>query len=106
MCAEEELTCGCSAFSQWLGGLVQFGEDLRRVSERKVTFDSSVASHISSVCDASGVINTSDFGFSGTDIGSHSVSIVGGNWNDQTSPASVGLAWESCVSAAGVSLRI
>ncbi|EJD49786.1 hypothetical protein AURDEDRAFT_59425, partial [Auricularia subglabra TFB-10046 SS5] len=91
------------AFSQWLAGLVSFGEDLRRVSERHVSFDASIASQISSVVDASGNINIGDFGFSGSEIGSHSVTVIGGNWNDQTSPISVGLAWDSCVAAAGVS---
>lgn len=89
------------AFSQWVGGLVAFNEDLRRVSTRKVSFDSVIASHISKVVDVSGNINTADFGFLGSDIGSHSVTIVGGNWNDQTSPESVGLSWQSSITAAG-----
>jgi hypothetical protein len=88
-------------FSQWLSSLTVFNNDLRRQSSREVTFDSNIASHINNLCDSSLVINSNPFEFSGSDIGSSSVHIIGGNWNSQFSPSSVSLTWSSCQSAAG-----
>jgi len=72
-----------------------FSDDIRRESSHHVSFDSSIASHISSLVDSSGNINTNDFGFSGSDIGQHSVFVEGDNWNPATSPASVGAAFNA-----------
>jgi hypothetical protein len=92
-----------SLYTQWLGNLVNFGQDLRRTTGVPPSYDMSIAALITDVLDDSGNVKQIGFHFSGTSIGSDSVTVTGGNWNDQTSPASVQLTWETCLAAAGVS---
>jgi hypothetical protein len=88
-------------FSQWLGNLVGFGQDLRRTTSRTPTYDSQIASQLPQLVDVSGNINTAGFSWTGSSIGSHAVTIAGGNWNYQVSPSTIALTWESCLAAAG-----
>jgi hypothetical protein len=88
-------------FNQWLGNLVGFGQDLRRTTSRAPTYDSVIASQLPQLVDVSGNINTAGFSWTGSSIGSHAVTIAGGNWNQQVSPATIELTWESCLAAAG-----
>lgn len=93
-------------FSQWLGGLVNWGQDLRRINGIAPTFDSVIASQIVNVVQVDPishvqVINTHDFGFGGSSIGSNAVTVIGQNWVNEFSPQTVGFVWESAVHAAG-----
>jgi hypothetical protein len=88
-------------FSQWLGGLVNFGQDLRHVNGRLPTYDSHIASQIVNVVDVTGHINVAGFDFAGSNIGSHGVTVINNNWVQDVSPSTVGFVWESAVHAAG-----
>ncbi|KAF5360437.1 hypothetical protein D9756_004702 [Leucocoprinus leucothites] len=79
-------------FEQFHASLGLFRNDLHRTSGHQVGFDSAIAGHFSDVCLPDGSLSTDNFGFSGTDLGSHSVVVGGSNWNDATSPASVSAA--------------
>ncbi|KAJ3574717.1 hypothetical protein NP233_g1575 [Leucocoprinus birnbaumii] len=79
-------------FEQFHASLGLFSSDLHRTSGHSVGFDSSIASHFGSICNTDGSLTTSDLGFSGTDLGAHTVVVGGSNWNDATSPASVAAA--------------
>jgi hypothetical protein len=86
-------------FEQFYSSLGSFGSDLRRQSGRSVGYDSSIASHFGSIVSSSGSLSTSNFGFSGSSVGSNYVVPGGSNWNDQTSPASVGSAYSAAQAA-------
>ncbi|KAH7106642.1 hypothetical protein BKA62DRAFT_826138 [Auriculariales sp. MPI-PUGE-AT-0066] len=87
-------------YSQWLGGLVNFGQNLRHINGVVPTFDSHIASQIVNVVDVSGRINIAGFDFSGASIGSNAVTVLN-NWVQGVSPSTVGFVWESAVLAAG-----
>jgi len=87
-------------YTQFVSGISDFSSDLQRKSNRGVGYDSSVASHIGSIHDSQGNLVGNDLGFQGSDVGSNFVSPSGSNWNDQSSPSSVGNAY-SLASAAG-----
>jgi len=80
-------------FQQFHASLGLFSNDLHRVSGHSVGFDSGIAGHFGSICAADGSLSTDDFGFSGSDLGQHTVVVGGSNWNADTSPASVGSAF-------------
>lgn len=80
-------------FSQFVSGFHDFSSDLLRQSGRHVGYDSSIASHIGSIHDSEGNVVSNDLGFHGSDVGSNFVAPSGSNWNDQSSPSSVGSAF-------------
>ena len=80
-------------FQQFHASLGLFSNDLSRVSGHSVGFDSGIASHFGSICAADGSLTTDNLGFTGSDLGQHTVVVGGSNWNDGTSPASVGSAF-------------
>ncbi|KAF9449438.1 hypothetical protein P691DRAFT_565532 [Macrolepiota fuliginosa MF-IS2] len=80
-------------FQQFHASLGLFQNDLHRVSGNQVGFDSSIASHFSSIVQTDGSLSTDDFGFTGLDLGSSSTVVGGSNWNVLTSPASVSAAF-------------
>jgi len=82
-------------FQQFHASVGLFSHDLRRTSGHHVGFDSGIVSHFGDFFEADGSLSTHDFGFSGHDIGSQTVVVGGSNWNDVTSPASVGFAYSS-----------
>jgi len=86
-------------FEQFHASLGLFSGDLRRTSGRSVGFDSSIASHFSSIEESDSSLSTEDFGFSGHDLGSNYVFPTGSNWDASTSPASVGAAYSAAISA-------
>jgi hypothetical protein len=86
-------------FEQFYSSLGSFGSDLRRQSGRSVGYDSGIASHFGSIVSSSGSLSNSDLGFSGSSVGSQYVVPGGSNWNDQTSPASVGSAYSAAQDA-------
>lgn len=78
---------------------VNFGRNVRR-SGRNVppSFDLVIAqkiTQITQVINLGGNLRDLDLGFLGSDIGRNSVRIGGGNWNDATSPGSVGNAYRA-----------
>ncbi|KAF4617702.1 hypothetical protein D9613_005814 [Agrocybe pediades] len=82
-------------FEQFHASLGLFSHDLRRTSGHHVGYDSSISSHFSDICAADGSLTNDDFGFSGHDLGSHTVVVGGSNWDDSTSPSSVGAAYSA-----------
>jgi len=86
-------------FEQFYSSVGSFSDDLRHNSGRSVGYDSSIASHFGSIVSSSGSLSTSNFGFSGSSVGSHYVSPSGSNWNSRTSPASVGSAFSAAQAA-------
>lgn len=95
-------------FTQWLAGLTSWGNDLRRINGIVPTFDSSIANQIVNVVKVDPItqiqsINTNDFGFFGSQIGGHAVTVLGHNWVNEHSPQNVGFVWNSAISAAGLS---
>ncbi|KDR82767.1 hypothetical protein GALMADRAFT_206540 [Galerina marginata CBS 339.88] len=82
-------------FEQFHASLGLFSHDLRRTSGHHAGFDSSITDHFSDVVAVDGSLSTDDFGFSGHDVGSHTVVVGGSNWVDSTSPASVGAAYSA-----------
>jgi len=86
-------------FEQFYSSLGSFSGDLRRQSGRDVGYDSSIAGHFGSIVSSSGSLSSSNLGFSGSSVGSSYVVPTGSNWNDETSPASVGSAFSNAQSA-------
>jgi hypothetical protein len=86
-------------FEQFHASLGLFSHDLRRTSGLHVGFDAGIASHASDFFEEDGSLSTTDFGFSGHDLGSQTVVASGSNWNAETSPASVGSAFSAASGA-------
>ncbi|KAF9478202.1 hypothetical protein BDN70DRAFT_809228 [Pholiota conissans] len=82
-------------FEQFHSSLGLFSHDLRRTSGHHVGFDSSITSHFSDFFEEDGSLSTSDFGFTGRDVGRSTVVVGGSNWDAETSPASVGAAFSA-----------
>ncbi|KAF8158397.1 hypothetical protein B0H34DRAFT_674810 [Crassisporium funariophilum] len=83
-------------FEQFHASMGSFSHDLRRTSGHHAGFDSSISSHFNDIVSSdSSSLSTNDFGFSGKDVGSNTVVVGGSNWNDETSPASVGSAYSA-----------
>ena len=76
-----------------------FSGDLRRYSGHQVGYDSQIASHYNDFYNSDGSLSTSDWGFSGSDVGSHYVVPSGNNWQDSSSHASVDSAYGAAKSA-------
>lgn len=76
-------------FEQFHSGLGAFKGDLRHISGHKVGYDSAIAGHYGSLFEGDGSFTTNDLGFSGQDIGAHTVLVSGSNWDDATSFSSV-----------------
>jgi len=87
------------AFQQYYSSLGLFSDDLRRRSSRHVGFDEHITSFHGSFFNSDGSLSTNDWGFHGTDIGTHLVVPSGSNWVDSTSPASVDGAFFSARNA-------
>ncbi|KAH9480283.1 hypothetical protein JR316_0006881 [Psilocybe cubensis] len=82
-------------FEQFHASLGLFSHDLRRTSGHHVGFDESITSHFSDIVAEDDSLTTDDFGFTGHDLGAHTVVVGGSNWVDATSPASVGAAYSA-----------
>ncbi|KAJ7593077.1 hypothetical protein C8J56DRAFT_780192 [Mycena floridula] len=80
-------------FEQFHASLGSFRGDLRHVSGNHVGYDSHIASHFGDIFGSDGSFSTSDFGFTGHDLGSSTVTVGGSNWNDATSFESVNSAY-------------
>ncbi|KAJ7761523.1 hypothetical protein DFH07DRAFT_1020557 [Mycena maculata] len=86
-------------FQQYYASLGGFSKDLTRSSGRSVGYDNSISSHYGDFYNSDGSLSTYDFGFSGSDVGSNYYVPTGSNWNANTSPSSVGSAYQSAQSA-------
>ena len=86
-------------FEQFHSSLGLFSHDLRRTSGLHVGFDGGITSHFSDFFEEDGSLSADDFGFSGRDLGSNTVIIGGSNWDTETSPESVALAYSASRSA-------
>ncbi|KAF9488563.1 hypothetical protein BDN71DRAFT_1512949 [Pleurotus eryngii] len=73
-------------FQQFHTSFSSFNDNLRCVSGHHVGFDFSITDHFSELVDGGGSISTHDFGFSGLDVGKHTVVVGGHNWDDFRSP--------------------
>jgi len=91
------------AFQQFISGCNDFQFDLHRRSGRQIGFDSGIASHFGSLVGSDGSLTNDNLGFSGSDLGSQFVPVGGSNWDDSTSPQSVGAAFNVAQSAAAES---
>ncbi|CAE6429828.1 unnamed protein product [Rhizoctonia solani] len=78
---------------------VNFGNNVRRVNGGiGPSFDTVIAqkiTEITQVISQGGSLGDLDLGFLGSDIGRNSVLIGGSNWNDTSSPGSVGNAYKA-----------
>ncbi|KAF7351252.1 Amidohydro-rel domain-containing protein [Mycena sanguinolenta] len=81
-------------FQQYYASLGGFSSDLTRNSGRHVGYDSSIVSHYGDFYNSDGSLSNYDFGFSGSDIGSN-YCVPSNNWNSNTSPSSVGSAYQA-----------
>ncbi|KAJ7773236.1 hypothetical protein B0H16DRAFT_1409186 [Mycena metata] len=79
-------------FEQYYQSLGHFRGDLRRHSGYKAGHDKNIVSHFGKIYNSDGSFCTDDWSFTGHDVGSQTV-VVQDNWNDQTSPTSVGAAY-------------
>jgi len=86
-------------WSQFVAGFSSFSDDFRHISGRDIGFDGSIASHIGSLVDSEGSINTNNFGFQGSDIGSHLIQVSGSNWVEGTSETTVSQAFQASQAA-------
>jgi len=86
-------------FQQYYASLGGFSHDLTRSSGRSVGYDNSVASHYGDFYNSDGSLSTYDFGFSGSDVGSNYYVPSNSNWNSNSSPSSVGSAYQAAQAA-------
>jgi hypothetical protein len=61
-------------------------------------YDNSIVSHYGDFYNSGGSLNTYDFGFSGHDTGSNYY-VPTSNWNQDSSPSSVGSAYQAAQAA-------
>jgi hypothetical protein len=81
-----------------------FGNDIGRSSGKQAAYDNSVASMIGQIMGSDGSLSKDNLGFNGTSVGNSSVVVGGDNWNDTTSPESVGAAKKQAEEAASNSV--
>lgn len=80
-------------FEQFRASTGLFSHDIRRISGRPIGYDTKIVGHFKDIIERDGSLSTRDFGFSGHDLGKNTVVVRGANWNDITSPATVGFAY-------------
>ncbi|KAJ7069737.1 hypothetical protein C8F01DRAFT_1207298 [Mycena amicta] len=85
-------------FQQYYASLGGFSHDLTRSSSRSVGYDGHIASHYDSFYNSDGSLSNYDFNFTGSDIGSNYY-VPTNNWNQDTSPSSVGSAYQAAQAA-------
>jgi len=86
-------------FQQYYASLGGFSHDLTRSSNRQVGYDNNIVSHYGDFYNSDGTLSNYDFGFSGSDIGSNYYVPSNSNWNQNSSPSSVGSAYQSAQAA-------
>jgi len=86
-------------FEQFHASLGGFSRDLRHYSSYQPGYDNTVAGYYGDLVGSDGSLTTNDLGFSGSDVGSNTYVVSGNNWNDATSPVSVGNIYDAAQSA-------
>jgi len=86
-------------FQQYYASLGGFSHDLTRGSNRQVGYDYNVVSHYGDFYNSDGSLSNYNFGFNGSDIGSNYYVPTGSNWNQYSSPSSVGSAYQAAQAA-------
>jgi hypothetical protein len=84
---------------QFQSGIESFSEDVRHVTIRQVSFDETITKLFSQLQDSLGNLSSNDLGFSGTSVGNSSIVANGSNWNNKTSPATVGAIYNASIIA-------
>jgi len=85
-------------FQQYYASLGGFSQDLTHSSNRHAGYDYNIVSHYGDFYNSDGTLSDYDFGFSGNDIGSNYY-VPSNNWNQETSPSSVGSAFQAAQAA-------
>ncbi|KAJ7175914.1 hypothetical protein C8R46DRAFT_1080003 [Mycena filopes] len=82
-------------FQQYYASLGGFSHDLTRNSgsSHHAGYDNNIVSHYGDFYNSDGSLSNYDFGFSGHDIGSNYY-VPSSNWNQDSSPNSVGSAYQ------------
>jgi len=86
-------------FQQYYASLGGFSHDLTRSSGRSSGYDYDIASHYQDFYNSDGTLSNYDFNFTGSDIGSNYYVPTGDNWNQNSSPSSVGSAYQAAQAA-------
>ncbi|KAJ7727421.1 hypothetical protein DFH07DRAFT_1066536 [Mycena maculata] len=86
-------------FQQYYASLGGFSKDLTRSSGRSVGYDNSISSYYGDFYNSDGSLSNYDFGFNGSDVGSNYYVPTGNNWDANSSPSSVGSAYQAAQSA-------
>jgi len=86
ICEVEVQTIVIQQFSSFFSN---FYSDVTHSSGRSIGYDSHISSMFGSIYNSDGELNSSNFGFSGSDIGQSYVEVGGSNWNSESSPSSV-----------------
>jgi len=84
---------------QFSSGIDSFGSDVRHASGRHIGYNSNIAGMIGSLQNSDGSASSQNLNFTGSDASKHDVSISGSNWNNASSPASVGSIYQAAMSA-------
>jgi hypothetical protein len=85
-------------FQQYYASLGSFSHDLTHSSSRHAGYDNSIVQHYGDFYNSDGSLSNYDFGFSGHDIGSNTY-VPTNNWNQNSSPSSVGSAYQAAQAA-------
>jgi len=85
-------------FQQYYASLGSFSHDLTHSSSRHAGYDNSIVQHYGDFYNSDGSLSNYDFGFSGHDIGSNTY-VPSNNWNQNSSPSSVGSAYQAAQAA-------
>jgi len=80
-------------FQQYHSSLGGFSHDLGRSSGRHAGYDNSIVSHYGGFYNSDGSLSNYDFGFNGSDIGTNYY-VPSSNWDNTTSPGTVGNAYQ------------
>ncbi|KAF7327702.1 hypothetical protein MKEN_00349700 [Mycena kentingensis (nom. inval.)] len=98
-----ELSCEVETqvlvFEQYFQSLGHFHRDLRRHSGFQVGYDREIVGHFNKFFDSEGALSFDDWGFSGRDIGAHTVVVGKSNWVEPSSRISVDDAYFSAKNA-------
>jgi hypothetical protein len=90
---------------QFQSGFNGFSNDLSRKNGRFPGYDRDIASRGVQLFNSDGSLSNKDLGFSGKDVGKNFVTVGGGNWDNNKSPASVQSAFKAADGARLASLQ-
>jgi len=99
VCEVEVQTIVLQQFQSVIGS---FGGTIDRSNGRQQAYDQNIAGLLGSIHNSDGSLSNNNLGFSGQDIGKNSVHVGGSNWQDSSSPESVGNAKNLALQAANL----